>query len=229
MVSIRPAERQDARAICSVIQLALGDDVQQSHVQGVIAENAVSEGDRLTLVAANDEPVGFVDGFITTAAAGSLRWELDLLGVHPAQRGQSLGRQLVMAFYDAGRSSGASVCRALVAVDNVAMHHVMRACDFRRVSTTCHLYVTEDLRADCEVDLPHDGHLVPVKTLTYSGIWVEPPITKMAVDCAKQRAAAWEMDVVGCVVAESDRRTIHILSDLDFTLIDQYHWWERKY
>lgn len=227
MVFIRPADRQDASAICSIIHLALGDDVQLSHVQGVIVENAVSEGDHLTLVAETDELVGFIDGFITVAADDTIRWELDLLGVHPARRGQKIGRQLVTAFYEAGRLTGAEICRALVAEDNHPMHRVMRACGFRQISGTCHLYVSDDLTGSCAADV--DYSLLPVKTLTYSGIWVEREITPAAIRCAKDRANELKMDVVGCVVAESDRSAIRVLNESHFSLIGHYTWWARSY
>ncbi|MGC8838547.1 MAG: GNAT family N-acetyltransferase [Anaerolineae bacterium] len=74
------------------------------------------------------EPVGYACAFRTEGLEGP-RWELDLLAVRPAFRGQGWGRALIRAACQ-GAPPGAQV-RAWVAVGNVASQQAFAAAGFQ--------------------------------------------------------------------------------------------------
>jgi ribosomal protein S18 acetylase RimI-like enzyme len=81
----------------------------------------IQQPDHHTILALDDNHVvGFVDSFLTLVPAGQRRWEVDLLGVHPAYQGQGIGSQLMQATTTAGWQMGADSARGLIAVQNVA-------------------------------------------------------------------------------------------------------------
>lgn len=46
---------------------------------------------------------GFVDAFITTSNSGDLRWEVDLIAVHPHYQRRGIGKRLLQASTDRGK------------------------------------------------------------------------------------------------------------------------------
>ena len=75
---VRRATPADALAIASVAAEVWPEEV----LDGAMIGRLIAETDRVTLVAELDGAVvGFVDGFVTRSASGSLRWEVDLLAV----------------------------------------------------------------------------------------------------------------------------------------------------
>ncbi|MGQ9713725.1 MAG: GNAT family N-acetyltransferase [Anaerolineae bacterium] len=83
------------------------------------------------------EPVGYACAFATEGLEGS-RWELDLLAVRPAFRGQGWGKALIRAACT-GAVPGSQV-RAWVALGNTASQRAFAASGFRPSSAACELW-----------------------------------------------------------------------------------------
>src|SRR5687768_8493449 len=93
-VTIRPATPDDAPTIARLKQEVWPDDTADP----VEIASAIQHPDHASHIAfIEKEPAGFIDGFTTTAANGVLRWEVDMLAVIPACRGQGIGTQLINA------------------------------------------------------------------------------------------------------------------------------------
>lgn len=84
---------------------------------------------------------GAVAGFVVAFATRTLQadgWEVDLLAVHPRQRGQGLGAALIRRAV-AGAAAGARRARAVTAVKNHASRRAFEAAGFRALPEPCHL------------------------------------------------------------------------------------------
>ena len=220
-ISVRRTTQNDAQAIATVIQLSLGDDVKANHIQGVMSDN-----DHASFVALGDEQViGFVDGFVTIAQDGTRRWELDLLGVHPDFRGLGAGQKLIETFTAAGKSYGATLARALVAVSNKPMHDAMTRTGYQRQAPEYQLLVSS--ANGKEAQLPDNAHQIPVKTFTYRGIWLEGEITSQVIQYANTIRQNYNWDVIGAVIATNDQETLDIVYAAEFQLIGKFNWWHQ--
>lgn len=221
-ISIRHATSDDAQSIASVIQLSLGDEVQSSHIKQVIEE----DNNHVSLVAeADGEVIGFVDGFPTIAQDGARRWELDLLGVHPNLRGLGTGQKLIETLTAMGKSYGATLARALVAVTNKPMHTAMTRTGYQRQVSEYQLLVSS--ASGKEVYLPENTHLIPVNTFTYRGIWLEGEITSQVIQYANTIRQNYHWDVIGAVIASNDQATLDIVCAAEFQLIGKFNWWHQ--
>jgi GNAT superfamily N-acetyltransferase len=220
-ISVRPATPDDAQAIATVIQLSLGDEVQADHIRDVIGED-----DHASFVAVADEQViGFVDGFVTIAQDGTRRWELDLLGVHPDFRGLGAGQRLIEAFTAAGKSYGATLARALVAISNKPMHAAMTKTGYQLQPLEYQLMVSS--ANGSQAQLPQNSHLIRVNTFTYRGIWLEGEITLQTISAANAIREKNKLDVIGAVVSTPDKVTLEIIHRAKFNFIGNFHWWHQ--
>src|SRR5258706_8083208 len=122
-IAFRRATEIDAPAIASLKQIVWP---QEDPVDLVHPVNALRASDHATYVAVdNDVIIGFASGFPTRSGTGNLRWEVDLLAVHPHYRGQQIGVKLVQLSTQVGAdrgwtAQGAVLARGLVASDNIA-------------------------------------------------------------------------------------------------------------
>ena len=219
--SLRPAKSKDAAAIAAVIRERLDETVAADHIT-----RCLSDGFRFTLVAESaGSVVGFVDNFVTVSATGERRMELDLLAVTPSARGQGLGKLLVAASINLARAHGISLIRALVKADNAAMQAVCQSLEMRQ-SPPVLLYARApgECPADASAFDGHVAHLVPVRTLTYEGIWIEGALSRTAVAAALSMAhdAAWR--TVGAVIPDDDLAARDMLEGKGFRAVGSYHW-----
>ncbi len=193
---MRRATAGDAPEIASLIQAVWAD---HNPDPAWIARVSL-ESNHATLVETNgDDLIGFVDAFSTVAADGVLRWEVDLLGVHPEWRGRGIARRLVARVVEIGQEQGAQFARALVRVDNVASLRVFERCGFVAEPTVCRLYVA-DAAPTAAIVAPPDAYLIAVSTLTYSGVWVEGAQTDAALRSAQAVRARFGWDTAGAVI-----------------------------
>ena len=220
-VEIRAAACADGPAIARIGRQALGEDIahEEPRVQGILR-------DGLTFVATSaGEVLGFTGNFLTRSAGGASRFELDLLGVASAARGQGIGSQLVGHSLARARQSEARRLRTLVAAGNLAMQRICKRHHLTRSDETYALYVAEARPPGAEGAAVHGGHLVQVDTLAYSGIWLEGAISEAVVEAGFARAAGAGSSRVGAVIPNSDRRTAARLIARRFAAIGEYHWW----
>jgi ribosomal protein S18 acetylase RimI-like enzyme len=211
---MRQAVQTDAPALAQLIRATgLDDNPDPERIARVILES-----NHVTLVGpAGDHLTGFVDGFTTVASDGTLRWEVDLLGVHPDHRGRGIAQALVCASVEAGRQAGASLARALVRTENLASMNTFQRCGFASLGEVCELYVS-DAACPNQIVAPSDAHLISVDTLTYSGVWVEGTVSIDSLRCARSVRTRFGWDMAGALIPAGSP------APEGFTYVGQYRW-----
>jgi GNAT superfamily N-acetyltransferase len=221
--TIQRAAPQHAAAIAAVKRSVWEDEqTDEKHIAVVIAEP-----DHMTHIALqNDEVVGFVDGFLTLSAEGVRRWEVDLLGVFPAHRGQGIASQLITVNTSAGFESGASRARGLVAIGNIGSEKAFARSGFHVEDTTCALYVSD---AAAAASAPVNGlHLLPVNTINYRGVWLEGALSAQGFRKALAVRARYGWDVAGAVIPAAQRALLDAAQAAGYARIGEYRWWHHS-
>ena len=167
--------------------------------------------------------VGFADGFVTVAQDGLTRWEVDLLAVDAAYRGQGIARRLIAASAQQGTALGASVARGLIHIDNTASEHAFGAAGFTPQPGERLLFVSG---ADPE-SAAHDpaAFIIPVETFGYSGVWLEGSRSRDAFMAALAARSAGALDIAGSVITPEHAQTAQACG---LELVGTYRWWERE-
>ena len=228
--AIRAAAPTDASALAAIAFEAFGETLDPERLAQRLGTGA-------NLVALRDGAVvGFAGGFLTRSSKDELRFELDLLAVSGAARGHGLGKLLIEACLDLARCANVDRLRALVALDNLAMQSLCAACGLQRndmphtiMAVDAKNLLLSDRDSVSRIDPPEStNHLVPVETLTYSGIWLEGQITRRALDRARRIAILEGRERIGAVVAHNDARAKALLLSEGFASAGDYHWWTLK-
>lgn len=221
---IRPAVMDDLPGLALVRQLTWPEEeVNLSQAEKVLHDPA----HEVFVASMQGQAVGFIDGFVTRSTQGELRWEVDLLAVHPDWRGRQLGQQLILACLQAGKRRGSAFARALIQVQNKASQISFARCGFHCQPAVLQLFVAplEEVYAA----LPEAGaYLLPVNTINYSGLWLEEDASKRSLMAA--RAACWQAKcgLVGTLVFQTDLSDNEKMIELGFTEVGAYQWWTRK-
>ncbi|RMG85908.1 MAG: GNAT family N-acetyltransferase [Chloroflexi bacterium] len=220
---IRPAVAQDISAIVTLSEQVWDTPFSQETIATALAQ----DGHRAHVIDTLDGIMGYISSFLTYSSQGVERWEVDLLAIHPNYRNKGAGRALVHATTAAGRAISANIARALVRVSNTPMHHVMAACDYVRSEETYALYVTQPHHHDNYALTCDETWLLPVKTFSYAGIWLEGAITLNAINTAHKLAAEKQADTLGAVIPLSHVHDCRLLESQGFEMIGEFHWWQR--
>ena len=217
-MEFRLATFADTTHIAGLIHETWGTPTQEDLIDSVL-----TRPDAPIWVVRNDAGlVGFCSGFMTHAADGTPRWEVDLLAVASAARGQGLGRSLVAHSVQSGRQYGAALFRALIAIRNAASARCFEVNGFQAASI-CDLWVGAPAAVEMlPPPLPDSAHLIRVETLTYRGVWVEGHYDVPTFVAAQQMALADKRDTVGAVIPAG---MAHDAAQLQFAHIDTYQWW----
>jgi len=219
---IRQATVDDAETLVEIMKLAFGDDEDVEQVKARLADTTT-----YSFVSLDHETgaiTGFIDGF-TTTDGDVLRLELDLLAVNPTYHGQGIATQLVNYFVDSFVENG--LIRALVKVSNTSMHTVMARTGFKRVNDERYLMIGSAILGDASEHRSDDKMLIPVSTLTYSGIWLEGDITVERIKHARGLARQLDKSIVGCVLPTGYTLHFTTLINAGFEPIGQFEWWEK--
>lgn len=220
-VDIRRATQEDASSIARLVELSFGETVSASAVAKTLSE----ERGVTHIAEERGTIIGFIDGFPTISQSKGVRWELDLLAIHPEYRGRGIGRALIDASTWAGRQQGARVSRALVAVTNTPMHRAMTSCHYLVNLPIAGLVICQSL-PDLPVDgSPHEAHLIPVKTIRYTGIWIEGKISLEALQAAESLRVKTASDRCGAVIPMDETTTLQLLHQAGFEHVGLYQWW----
>jgi N-acetylglutamate synthase-like GNAT family acetyltransferase len=222
VAEIRQASHTDLTAIVQIMHLAWPDSaVNGSRITGIL-ENR----NHKTHVAVEYENVaGFVDGFITTSHDGVLRWEVDLLAVHPDYRGRGIGCQLIAASSREGRERSAALCRALVRTDNRKAALAFSQCKYTSDLRTYGLYVNAELVSQSITASTEGAHLIAVETLSYCGVWVEGALSEAGFAAANRVCIERQLDACGAVIPVEQNDLISAAQSTGYALIGQYNWW----
>lgn len=221
-LTFRDANVADAPAIAAVIQAAWPDDTVDSRRIASLIHGAADRATGLALDGAR--VVGFVDGFLTLSAAGVRRWEVDLLAVETAYRGQGVARRLIAASVTQGQARGAALARGLIHVGNAASERAFAAAGFVPVPEERRLVVC-DRAADSTEAADPSAYILPVRTFNYSGVWLEASQTPAAFQGARAARDAHGLDLAGAVIAPADAATAEACG---YALVGAYRWWVRE-
>lgn len=221
-VHIRQATPNDTAGIATVKQLTWPDEeVDVAHIAQAIADDR-----HVTHVAVHDTTIiGFVDGFTTQNRSLRLRWEVDLLAVHPDYRSYRCGTRLVRIATQTGYQRGATLIRGLIRVDNTASQRTFAHCSYHQDQQVRTLYVALPGCQETAVrTFARAWKAIPVTSLTYTGWWLEIPEDDHDGD-SEPCAFDLEREVVGVVLASEDKRHHHAAQAAGFTAIGQFHFW----
>jgi len=219
-VHIRRAAPEDHRAIAEIATQALSLSLPADSLR---LRHSLSDG--VTFVATlGGAVVGFVDIFITSDQVGGARCELDLLAVSAGARGRGIGGKLVSKTVAVATEAKAREIRALARCDNLAMQLLCSSHGFRRSSASFDLYIA-DAKPVARGKRRHEAHLIPVKTLAYSGIWMEGPLCQDAIDDARWMATAGGLSRIGAVIAREAPAVAELLRSNGFLNVGEYDWW----
>lgn len=222
MAGIRLAEPQDADSIAGLMQLTWPDQSSQGQIPAVIGNP-----DHATYVAFDGEtPVGFIDGFRTCARNGTLRWEVDLLAVHPDWRAQGIGRGLVSACMQSAVHHQAVTARGLIQVENIASQCTFRSSGFILIPQILELYVSHCGNGNID---PQDskGTFIPVQTLSYCGLWLEDDFSPAALNHAQAERARKNLDLVGALIPAVQKDSILAAQAAGYSRVNSYQWWQK--
>ena len=219
MSQIRRATIKDTPGIARVMQASgLDDTPDLQRIARVIPEHH-------TLVAfEGGEITGFVDTFATIAANRILRWEIDMIGVHPIWQGRGIARELVKAAIEEGTQFGAQQVRALIRSNNLPSQRTFAWCNFKPQSIPFNLYVGSPQGGPIQNVSPA-LHLISICTLTYSGIWIEGKIPPFAFQIARAILNRYGWTVAGTLIPADGIETMRIAARAGYKLIGEFDWW----
>ncbi len=221
MFDLRYAEPADAPGIVRIKKAVWPHERADTTAIGA----ALAAPGRATLVADEDEGIsGFADGFLTVAADGARRWELDLLAVHPMAQRRGIGRALVAACTEAGRDHEAESARALIRTDNIASQETFARCGYAPDPVPCSLWIAQNGEDDGSA-APPGAHLIPVVTLNYRGVWIEGALTVEAFRAARAMRARHGWDSAGAVIRLEDAAGLEAALEAGFMAVGDYQWW----
>ena len=219
--TLQPARPDHAAAIAS-IQRAIWPT--ESSDESQIAA-AIADADHRTTIALVEARIaGFVDGFKTHSASGQLRWEVDLLAVHPDYHSRKIGQQLIAESTQQARQLGAAVARGLVQVDNVPSQRAFQRCGYESDQTVYTLMVADAKPSLVSASLKN-AHLVPVNTLNYRGLWLEGDLTPDTLAAAQAACARLECAVVGTLIPVNDQGRLNVAAKNGYSAVSHYQWW----
>ncbi len=223
--TVRPATLHDVPAIVDAYQqIWFGNQGWEELIEDILAD----PNHELLVAEAEQRVVGFVDSFATTAADGTLRWEVDNIGVMERFRQRGLARRLVEATTETGRARGATLARALILTENVASQRTFARNGYTTDGVEQVIYTWgPSLSEPGEGEEPF--HLIPVRSMSYRGFWLEPPLTLASVAAAQRAVLAQGGRFVGSVVPLNQPRSIFAAARSRFQLsgykYHTYQWW----
>lgn len=225
------------------LRLATPDDVASiTHIKNAtwqtepsdvdLIASAITRSDHIAhIVCVEEIPVGFISGFTTLAADGSMRWEVDLLAVHPNSRGKGIAPQLIETSVQAGVEQGAGMARALVSFGNTPAEKSFTHCGFQSDDYTSELYVSRGDGDASSVTKRISAHLITVETFSYRGIWVEEATMLNDFKFASKvisRLSLYGWHIAGAVIPTTKPKAMGAAQEAGYEHIGQYRYWLRS-
>lgn len=223
--SIRPAVPQDRASLVELRNQTWEDDpCSPSQVM-----RAFGHSDHALLVAVTEDGLcGFVDAFLTRSRQGTIRWEVDLLAVHPAYRNRGIGKALVMASLNAARHNSANLARALIREENTASQQVFAACGFTVENERRSLYVWDSQTSSPSPVEHEEGYFIEVDTINYHGIWLEEVFTRQAFQSAALKTINLGADIAGAVLPAENAVINQSANRAGYRFAGNYRWWYHR-
>lgn len=159
--------------------------------------------------------------FESRSAAGTRRWEFDLIGVHPDGRRRGSGARLLAEGLRRGAARGCGLARALIAADNQASQSLFNQHGFVARPPRLRLWLRPVDGAEIATDVAPTGF--SVTTLRYRGVWLEGAIDAGRIAGAIRRAGENGGTVVGTLQPATAS------APPEFRDAGVFQWWERPY
>jgi len=220
-IEIRRATIQDIDAIAEIIKLVFDDIVDTERVRQLLTLSH----NYIYVAMQSDVVVGFVENFVTISQDKQIRLELDLLAVHPDARGQGIGKKLIEVSIDLAKQLNVFCLRALIATENGVMQQACKRMNLTPSHNEFGLYVGALQQVLYPIKETPNAHLIQVETLTYKVVWLEGDITALALDNAYLIATENQYDILGAVVDKVNNQTVELLTDRQFTFINDNRRW----
>ncbi len=135
---------------------------------------------------------------------------------------------LVEASTIEGRARGAEMARGLVAVDNVGSQKLFSRCGYYTDGTSYNLLVygsrSHELSAKREEEMTF---ILPVKTMNYTGFWVEGELNLKSLEQGKKQLFATDFDLVGAAIPENQNNLVRDSFAIGYEKIGRFQWWQR--
>ena len=222
MTSIRPAQTSDAAGI-AVVQVKVWPD-EHADIQRIA--NVIEDTDHMTHVAEKDgHIVGFVDGFITRSEAGRLRWEVDLLAVHPDFQQRGIAKRMIRASGQSGREFGVILSRTLIHVDNRGSMKAFAGCGYHVQGEQCGLFISSSDNPLLQQETEANSYLVSVRTMKYYGLWVEGKLSEAGFKVANAVRVQHNLDLAGVVIPGREAAAVRAACSTGYQYIGQYQYW----
>jgi hypothetical protein len=115
-----------------------------------------------------------------------------------------------------------------VAVDNNPMHRAISRCGYTRQDNVCGLFISHSQIKHSQIDkaISETAHIMPIRTFTYSGVWLEGDISKEAVLAAKNTQTAENLMLTGVIHPLNNTAACDLLIESGFINIGHYQWWQ---
>jgi ribosomal protein S18 acetylase RimI-like enzyme len=230
MICLRRAGLADVEGIKTVLRDVWEQDLLPDVFRAHIEHNASA----LWVAEQHEDILGFVSAFLTVAGDGRRRWEVDLIAVRPASRGQGLGTRLIRHACKADQARTASLIRALIRVENVPSQRAFERAGFATDGRRHRLFVWPPGTGGETHTYAGPVDLIPVDTLTYRGLWMEGLTSvsaeeqRRALNAARSVVAARGRLNTGAVIpADEENRLAPDIRD-KARLHGEYHWFEKE-
>jgi ribosomal protein S18 acetylase RimI-like enzyme len=231
MIKIRRATPEDVEGVAAIVQ-----DVWQQEVDFDVGHSQIKDRTCAIWVAIEEDKVaGFVSAFLTVGQNEVRRWEVDLLAVRQASRGQRLGQKLVEATWVDARKHQVKMARAAVRVDNMASQRTFERMGYTTDRRVYKLFLWSPQLAEDQIVYPPQVMLLPVNTLTYRGLWIEGLAVagvsedeqRQAVTTARALIAQQGRLNTGALILVENEN--HLADDVRAmaTVPGEYHWWQK--
>ncbi|MEM7114232.1 MAG: GNAT family N-acetyltransferase [Chloroflexota bacterium] len=222
-IIIRQATLADAQAIAKVKQAVWPDEAAPQESLIVAALQTATHQTFLAFV--QEALAGFVSCFATVSVAGVVRWEIDLLAVHPDFRRRGIAGRLMKTAVSTPPSD-ATLTRGLIEVSNIGSQRSFARHGFQTDGTVHTLCISTNVPATL-TPLPAEAHLVPVNTFNYSGLWIEGALSPAVLAAGESERVAQQRELVGVLIPESNPATHDYAVQNQFIVVGRYQWWER--
>jgi ribosomal protein S18 acetylase RimI-like enzyme len=233
MIKIRRVTPGDLEGIAAVVQEVWQQPLDFEMCHSQIQNNACALW--VGVAIEDNEVAGFVSAFLTVGQDEVRRWEVDLLAVRQASRGQRLGQKLVEATWVDARKRQVKIARAAVRVDNVASQRTFERAGYTTDRRVHKLFLWSPQFAEGQIAYPHQVTLLPVNTLTYRGLWIEGLAVagvpedeqRRAVTAARALIAQQGRLNTGALVPVENENRLADNVRATATVQGEYHWWQK--
>ena len=164
MSDIRLARPGDAEAIHLILQETWGESL----LFDVFMDHIASPEHQVFVAVDSGEIAGFLSAFLVSIP--TLRWEIDLIVVHPNNHGKGIGTSLIEEALIHGSNLEAHWAKASIRIDNYASQRAFSKAGFTTDAEVRSLFLWDPLACESLPDVTRDCSSYTCQYITLS--WV---------------------------------------------------------